>query len=406
MTCRIARMLRAQKKHISFHTPGHKRAGEDITELSYSDDLSDPTGVIALAQADAAAILGADAAFFLTDGSTCGVYSMLYALRTRGVQTLALPVYAHKSVTYACEVLGLIPFFIPQDVEAGIPRQPSLRAMEASLAHADAMLLTSPDYYGFLPDLAAARAVCAAAGKPLVIDGAHGSHLHGTPGYAGNFADMWVDGVHKSLPARTQGAVVCAKGTWTGPLAQGAEHFRTSSPSYPILASIEYAVKYPRNLSIEGAAQAAKRALGALENDDWTKIVLPFGEKADEAQAALERRGVYAEFNDGNYLMFYLSPATRAGELKKLVRLVRTLPRGEVRGERPVAGMVGGKTVMVPLDEAVGRVCARACGVVPPCIPLIAEGCVVTAEAAARLKAAGHTFGLVEGRMEVFEGEE
>ena len=123
-------------------------------------------------------------------------------------------------------------------------------------------------------------------------------------------------------------------------------------------------------------------------------------------QAALERRGVYAEFNDGNYLMFYLSPATRAGELKKLVRLVRTLPRGEVRGERPVAGMVGSKTVMVPLDEAVGRVCARACGVVPPCIPLIAEGCVVTAEAAARLKAAGHTFGLVDGRMEVFEGEE
>lgn len=64
MRCHIAQMLRAQKRHVSFHTPGHKRAGADITELSYSDDLSDPTGVIALAQADAARILGADASFF------------------------------------------------------------------------------------------------------------------------------------------------------------------------------------------------------------------------------------------------------------------------------------------------------------------------------------------------------
>ena len=44
MVCHIARMLRAQKRHISFHTPGHKRFGADITELDYSDDLSDPTG--------------------------------------------------------------------------------------------------------------------------------------------------------------------------------------------------------------------------------------------------------------------------------------------------------------------------------------------------------------------------
>ena len=47
----IAEMLRSQKKgHISFHTPGHKRAGADITELSYSDNLSSPSGVLSDAE--------------------------------------------------------------------------------------------------------------------------------------------------------------------------------------------------------------------------------------------------------------------------------------------------------------------------------------------------------------------
>lgn len=402
MRCHIAQMLRAQKRHVSFHTPGHKRAGADITELSYSDDLSDPTGVIALAQADAARILGADASFFLTDGSTCGIYCMLFALRRAGAARIAVPTYAHKSVFHACEALGLQAVLIAQTYVRGIPAQPSAQAVADALERADALLLTSPDYYGFFPPLREVRALCDGAGKPLAVDGAHGSHLHGTPAYAGNFADLWVDGVHKSLPALTQGAVVSAKGAWTERLAEAADYFRTSSPSYPILASVEYAVKYPANARIERAAARAKAELGAMDNADWTKIVLAFGDRSDAAQAYFERRGVYPEFNDGNYLMFYLSPATRERELKKLVRLARTLPRGKLVFSASSAGMVGGKTVLLPLDGAVGRTCARACGMVPPCVPLIAAGEVVTAEAAARLKRARHTFGLTDGKITVY----
>ena len=401
----ITDMLRAQGRHISFHTPGHKRRGTDITELSYSDDLSDPKGVLALAEADAARILGADRSFFLTDGSTCGVYAMLYALRAEGVRRIAVPAYAHRSVANACEVLGLSPVLIAQDAAAGIPRQPTAEAVEAALRGADALLLTSPDYYGFFPDLAAARALCTAAGKPLLLDGAHGSHLHGEALHASRFADMWVDGVHKSLPAMTQGAVVSAKGAWAAPLAAGAAHFRTSSPSYPILASIEYALKFPKNARLERLAAWAKQQLGALPNDDWTKIVLPFGECADAAQRFLERRGVYAEFSDGNVLLCYLSPANKAREVKKLVRLLRDFPRGEMRFAAQTSDMAGGNVVLLPPEAAVGKVCARACGMVPPCIPLLLAGNVVTADAAARLARARHTFGLTDGKISVFAGE-
>ena len=396
-------MLAAQGKHISFHTPGHKKKGADITELSYSDNLASPTGVIAAAQADAARILGADVSFFTTDGSTSGVYAMLRALRSGGVGRLAVPVSSHVSVLRGAELAGLELVPVAQEFSCGIARQPTLAAVRAALEGADALLLTSPDYYGFFPELANIAALMQAQGKPLVIDGAHGSHLHGTALHASGYAQMWVDGVHKSLPAMTQGAVVSAKGEWAARLRESIPYFRTTSPSYPILASIEYAVKYPRNERIERAAEEAKRALGALENPDWSKIVLPFGEKSGDARRYLEARGVYPEFDDGNYLMFYLSPATKLRDLKKLVRLAGRLPRAAVRDARLERAAGGGKTVALAPRQAVGRVCAQTCGLFPPCVPLLFVGDVVSEEAARRLAGAVSAFGLAEGKIIVYE---
>lgn len=401
----LADMLAAQerRKHISFHTPGHKKRGADITELSYSDNLSAPTGVIGQAQADIAHILGADASFLLTDGSTSGVYAMLMALRDAGVRKLAVPVCSHVSVLRGSSLMGLELIPVAQEFSGGIARQPTVEAVRHAMETADALILTSPDYYGFFPDLGAIAELMQAQNKPLVIDGAHGSHLHGTALHASNYASMWVDGIHKSLPAMTQGAVVSAKGIWTDLLAESVPCFRTTSPSYPILASIEYAVKYPRNERIERAAEGVKRALGALENPDWSKIVIPFGEKSGDARRFLESRGVYPEFDDGNYLMFYLSPATRRRELNKLVHLVKRLPRGEVASDARMRGRTGKTTVALLPQEAVGRVCAQTCGLFPPCMPVLLPGDVVSGDAARRLSGAVSAFGLSDGKIIVFE---
>ncbi len=338
MKLHIAEMLRAQKKHISFHTPGHKRAGADITELPYSDCLVSPTGVLAAAERDVAEILGAARSFLLTDGSTCGVFSMVGAMKARGVKKIAVSAFSHPSVFHACEALGVATEPVMQDMVRGFPVQPSPAAIEDALEKADALLLTSPDYYGFFAPLAEARKLCDERKKPLAVDGAHGSHLHFCENYAGKYADLWVDGVHKSLPAMTQGAVVSANAGWAEALSESVVKFRTTSPSYPIMASVEYAVKFPRNEAIERAAEAAKRDMGALSNADWTKIVVPFADTG-AAERSLEARGVYPEFNDGNYLMFYLSPCTKARELKKLVRLTQNLPRRDVAEDAPAGAI-------------------------------------------------------------------
>lgn len=402
--CHILKMLRAQKKpHISFHTPGHKRAGADITELPYSDNLLSPHGVIARAEEDVAHIAGAERAFLLTDGSTSGVHAMLLALREAGITRVAYPAFSHKSVKDGCYLLGLEGVEIASS-RTPYPRQPSPDAIEAALEGAEALFLTSPDYYGNFPPLQEAARLCKEQKKPLLLDGAHGAHLHGTKAYAGNFAQMWVDGAHKSLPALTQGAAVFAGDKfWAEKLASSVVRCRTTSPSYPILASIEYAYKYPRNLTLERAAAALKRELRAEDNADWTKLLVAFGTESARAEAFLEARGVYPEFNDGNFLMFYLSPCTGLRELKRLRRLLNKLPRGEVRIPEPEAGEAGERTEWVPLAEAEGRLCAAECGLFPPCVPLILKGERVSKEAAERLLSANGTFGLREGNILVFE---
>jgi arginine/lysine/ornithine decarboxylase len=395
-------MLRRQKRHISFHTPGHKRAGWDITELSYSDNLSAPTGAIARAQQDLSRICGASKSFILTDGSTCGVHSMLYALHLKGLKRVAVSPFSHLSIRTGLALSGLEEVSIAAKREAEIPLQPTCDAMEAALSKADALLLTSPDYYGNFPDLKKARELCDRYHKPLLIDGAHGSHLVGSDLYAGNFADLWVDGAHKSLPTLTQGALVSAKGEWAELLEQAVPYFRTTSPSYPIMASVEHGYKVPQNEKIEEAAQRLKRELNAYPNADWSKLVVCFGTFSKAAQDYLEDHGIYPEFNDGNYLMFYFSPCTTLRELKKLKKILESLPRGELIGADHVQGKTGKTATWVPLSKSLNTVCATACGIFPPCLPLVLEGEHVTAEAIARLASAKSTFGLRDGKIHVY----
>lgn len=424
--CKIAQMLQTQPKHVSFHTPGHKTAGWDITELAYSDNLASPQGCIAEAEQGIAAALGSEKSYILTDGSTCGVLSMLYAAKTLGVKRILSCQSAHKSVFNGCAALGLELLLYPQKTRGKIPFPYTMYELTENFAPllqaADALLFTSPDYYGNLADLAAARVYCDKHGKLLLADGAHGGHLHyDKPRYTGTYADIWVDGVHKSLPALTQGAVVSAKDKRTaGALQCGVDVFRTTSPSYPIMASVEYAVLYPRNEGLERAVADFSAHPRIYKNGDWTKLCAVFGKHAFDAEQRLQAEGIYAEFCDGNVLCFYLSPATEFADFARLKtaleRLFTAFPfqdEGECKTEEngantPVRTPINGRegeVVWLPLNEAVGKVCAAYCGLFPPCTPLVCKGERLTQDKATLLKSATHTYGLKNGKIAVYTAE-
>lgn len=420
-------MLAGQTQpHVSFHTPGHKVGGWDITELSYSDNLSCPTGCIAAAEGDIADILGAAKSFILTDGSTCGVLSMLHAAKAAGVKKIAVCEDSHKSVFNGCALLGITPLVYPQRRVHKIPKGHTVSALKELfgeiLAEADGLFLTSPDYYGNIADLAAARAYCDETGKLLLVDGAHGGHLHFDGDlYAGTYADLWVDGVHKSLPALTQGAVVSAHTAELGEkLRLALDIFRTTSPSYPVMASVEYAVKYPRNERLERRVKAfASGCKRVYCGGDWTKLCALFGDHAFAAQRDMQSAGLYCEFCDGNVVTFYLSPATQEEDFERLTERLSALfekypyeedkADAEKDGNRDASPLFlpkSGEREWVDTESATGRVCARTCGLFPPCTPLIGVGETISAKKIALLKNADNVFGLRGNKIEVWKENE
>ena len=421
--CHVDKMLKtnAKKRRVSFHTPGHKNTKRDITELSFSDNLASPRGCIKQAETDIARILGANRSFILTDGSTSGVFSMLYAAKESGLKTLLILSSAHKSVQNACALLNIAPIFLPSKTRGEIPLPFDINELKsehkAAFDASNGVLVTSPDYYGNIPDLKELQSLCKRSDKLLLIDGAHGGHLHFHKElYAGTYADLWVDGVHKSLPALTQGAVVSARtAELSQKLLEGVNIFRTTSPSYPIMASVEYAVKYPQNERIERLAKEfAKSNERIYFGGDWTKLCVRFGKSAFDVEKRLEKEGIYAEFCDGNVILFYLSPATKLSRFRllkrRLLRLFQEYPLADEMEEKETqripAPLVFTKTAekeWVEIEKAEGKICAANCGLFPPCTPLILAGETVTSEKINKLKTANHTFGLHDGRILVLK---
>lgn len=418
--CKIYQMLaaHAQKAHISYHTPGHKIGAWDITELSFSDNLSCPRGCIAEAEKDIADILGAERSFILTDGSTSGVLSALHAAKSLGVKTVAFCEASHKSVFNGCALLGLTPLLYPCEYRKKIPYAPTMSALNEKygeiFAQADALFFTSPDYYGNVADLAEIRKYCDEKGKLLIIDGAHGGHLHFDKNlYAGAYADIWVDGVHKSLPAFTQGAVVSARDKKTAAALESAvDIFRTTSPSYPIMASVEYAVKYPQNKDLEQAIRGWHSDERIYANEDWTKLCALFGQNAFEAEKQLESEGFYTEFCDGNVLTFYLSPVMNEVDYERLktrlFQLFKEYPFIEEKEAQQIpapAIFPKNEVEWVDLDKAEGRVCAGLCGLFPPCTPLFQIGERIDGERLSKIEKASNVFGLKNGQILVAKEE-
>ncbi len=429
------------KDRHRFHMPGHKNAGEfksrfpvaaiDFTELDFTDDLSCPSGAIKRAQEDIAEILGAKKAYITTDGSSSGVMAMLFVAAAYG-NKIIVPRNSHKSVFNACRLLNIEPVIVQGAEVDGVLTPPDAELIETLFVNdvnISGIIITSPDYYGNIAPLQSYRDVVEKYDRLLLVDGAHGAHLALNPdraGYAGVYADMWVDGAHKSLPTLTQGAVVCVNNEKLIARAEeGLSIFRTTSPSYPVMASVEYGVKYfvnnPKNLQRTLAAvEELKASLEGLINlypsQDWTKLAVdfkPLGISPYMAQTALEKKGIYAEMNDGRYILFYLSPSVEPYHLtelktallwiaanKKLQNTYKDLPQ-KPTAERTYSFLYAyrQRTEWTPLKQSVGKMCADNAGITPPCLPVIIAGEMITEQAVQLLLTAKQTFGLVDGKI-------
>jgi lysine decarboxylase len=269
-----------------FHTPGHKSgrfAAPELTDLvgksglaldlpamTATDNTFQPTGCIRDAQQLAAEVFGAGQTFFLSAGSTLGIATALLAAVPQG-HTVAMPRNVHRSVVAGLVLSGALPRFLPHDV---LPECGALGVSPATLVAAldtdprpAAVLLTRPSYYGVVRDLGEIVKVCRERGVPLIIDEAHGAHLHflpvgaasraapdraegpprlGGPTYPQSAmaagADLAVQSSHKTLGSLLGSAMLhVGRESLIEPArVQDALNFlQTTSPSFLLLASLD-----------------------------------------------------------------------------------------------------------------------------------------------------------------------
>lgn len=246
---------------IPMHMPGHKRNARlaeylsglptdiDITEIDGFDDLHAPCGILKESMRLASKLWGSDESIYLVNGSTCGLLASVYALGFGGGEAVVAR-NCHKSAYHALEVTGVKPnFMLPEyDRALGAFGKLTTESVEKALDQtpdARFVLLTSPTYEGVMSDILGIVRVSHRRNVPVIVDEAHGAHL----GLFGVFpsgavragADIVIQSLHKTLPSLTQTAILHRNGNLVdgSALYHALDVFETSSPSYPLLSSMD-----------------------------------------------------------------------------------------------------------------------------------------------------------------------
>ena len=239
-----------------FHMPGHKRREQsvnpyayDVTEVDGLDNLYEADGILRDGMERAKVCYGADATFYLVNGSTCGIMTAIFAV-TREYDKVLVARNCHGSVYKSIYLRKLKPVYIYPEIigDTDIFGSISPTAVEERLkedSEIKAVIVTSPTYEGIVSDIRGIAEVVHKYNKVLIVDAAHGSHL----GFHQYFpesaikcgADIVVQSMHKTMKGLTQTGLLHIKGNRvdTYEVKRYLGMFQTSSPSYVLMSSID-----------------------------------------------------------------------------------------------------------------------------------------------------------------------
>ena len=438
-------MVKLRKKRIvPFDVPGHKRGrgnpelvellgekcvGIDVNSMKPLDNLGHPISIIRDAEELAADAFGASHAFLMIGGTTSSVQTMILATCKAG-DKIILPRNVHKSAINALVLCGAIPIYIEMSVDPKIGIALGLendRVTQAIKDHPDAkaILINNPTYYGICSDLKGLTEMAHEAGMIVLVDEAHGAHLHFTDKLplsamdAG--ADMAAVSMHKSGGSLTQSSILLI-GEQMNPeyVRQIINLTQSTSASYLLMASLDIS---RRNLALRGKesfekvielSEYARREINAIGgyyayskelidgvsvcDFDVTKLSVytqGIGLTGIEVYDLLrDEYDIQIEFGDIGNILAYISIGDRIQDIERLVGALADIKRLYSRdGKDLIAGeYIQPELVLSPqeafyserksltLDESVGQVCGEFVMCYPPGIPILAPGERITRE--------------------------
>ena len=356
---------------------------------------------------------------------------------------------AHKALLYAAALLDFdICWLWPQPQDAGALCSCPVTA--ESLSGALQMLagegitpfgvyVTSPDYLGGMQDIAALAAVCKAHEVPLLVDNAHGAYLRFLPENRHPIAlgaAMCCDSGHKTLPVVTGGAYlhlgqnapIQDEAAVRGALAL----FGSTSPSYLILQSLDrcnrilsegyalrllqccgYLTRLRRILNEAAEAKHCPVPLAVTgSQQEPLKVTLDaaaLGISGTQLADRLRQAYIECEYADPRYVVLMFTPENPPQDFERLQTALEALlnampealPEPENRAgefaalqQQAVQKCTIRQAVLcaqerIPVEKALGRVCAMPTVSCPPAIPIAVSGEEITPAAVTLMRRYG-----------------
>ena len=447
--------LYQEEANIRFHMPGHRHEDRqeelallqknlydfDVTEVPGTDNLHYPEGILKRSEELLSLAMQSKESLYCINGSTASNYAMVFGLFREGDKVLVQR-NCHQSIYNAFSLarlrpVYLMPEFIPSFGLLSSVSYEEILAVYRKNPDAKGIVLTSPSYFGIAADIGRIATFCDEKGIYLVVDEAHGAHfpfsslLPESSMVLGAHASAV--SFHKTLPSMTQGAVLNLSGKLSpeeaGRIRYYHRVFQSSSPSYPLMASMEMARymmeeqgetlyrelfqrldKLKGQLALIDGLEVLGRIPGETDFFDETRLVIHTPLEGEVLNLLLrEKHHIQCEMTRGHNIVFIITPFNTQGDLsclggalKEILEDARkefSLPEEGTTEDLYDKEVFRNSLQVIPetealfmahetveFDEAIGRISFEKVVPYPPGIPLLIPGERISKEAVTSLR--------------------
>lgn len=410
-----------RQDYVRLHMPGHKGAsispfGElmayDVTEVEGTDSLFEDDGPLKELEEIFTRLYDTKGTVMSAGGSTLCIQAMLRMVAKKEGRILAGR-NIHAAAVNAMALLGLEPVWVypnrkqeerligeisPDEIRSVLEKE----KQEGTLDSLCAVYVTSPDYFGVMSDIRSIAQIAHEYGLPLLMDNAHGAHLHFLkeeyhPMQLG--ADLCCDSLHKTMPALTGAALLHTSDAKYCPQMKGAMTvFGSTSPNYLIMLSMDSTAAFLMQDGAERIQQtvtrceelrqkAREKGFVLPQHCDPMRLTLPLagtGWDAQNFRKLLRKHKIMEEYLSDSGCVLLFSPFNREEDFKRTEALLDEVliqkqpftafpivPSGKVMSLREA--FLSPKE-SVPVEKAEGRIAAQVKITCPPGIPLVMPG--------------------------------
>lgn len=451
------------KNVVPFDVPGHKHGvgisemadyfGSTMLELDVNamkclDNICNPIGVIKEAENLAADAYYADHGFFLVNGTTAGVQTMIMSVCQPG-DKIILPRNSHKSAITAIILSGAIPVYIQPEVneDLGIAMGISIESVERAVGRhpeAKAIFLVNPTYYGAITNVKAVVKIAHKYGMAVLVDEAHGAHMNFHPELPQDAielgADMCAVSTHKTGGSLTQSSLLLLReGIVDVKTVRTTMNLtQTTSASYLLMASIDLARKQLATRGEEMLTEVLRLSRWAREEINKIDGLYAFGKELvgmpgvfdfDETKLGVNVRNIgltgfevydllrdehniQTELGDMYNVLAIISLGDTIESLTTLVNALKEIAVKHRRNEeiKLTKGILKNPDIIISprdayysekkivrLEDAVGEISGESIMAYPPGIPVVTPGERISKEMIEHIKVLKEEKSLLQG---------